>query len=124
MNVMPDLQTLWEYADDLARRFADARVDQAQAVVALSFAEQQLRLIQAQAEIRAIEAAGGDEKTLGPNAEARQRNLLVRISEDPEYQSALAAYREALAKARLAEAEADVYREQLRLITAALSTMR
>jgi hypothetical protein len=48
-------------------------------------AREDLVLVKAQGESRAIEAAGG-EKQLGANAEARERALLIALAADEDYQ--------------------------------------
>lgn len=51
----------------------------------LRAAAEQLDIVRAQAEQRAIDAAGGDEKALGANEAARKRALIIALEHDDEW---------------------------------------
>lgn len=63
---------------DLRSRIADKRAE-------LQERSDKMAYYRAQAEQRAIAAAGGDEKMLGANAEARARALTIALWQDREY---------------------------------------
>jgi hypothetical protein len=67
----------------------------------------------AQAEQRAIEAAG-DEKALGSNETARQRALTIALANDPEYQAALKVMRDLEAAADRQEADLESAKDERR----------
>jgi hypothetical protein len=99
----------------MATGLPDLRKRLAAAQIGARNEREDLRVIQARAETRAIEAAGG-EKQLGANAESRERALLIALADDAEYQGLLNMTRElerlaADLEAEL-EGERDIRREQ------------
>lgn len=75
-----------------------------------------LAAIKAEAEKRAIDAAGGDEKALGANAEARSRALTLALAEDSEYQAILGGVRCAEANNDLLTAEIESRADERRKV--------
>jgi len=92
------------------------RVEYMKTAVELAKAEWNLKVAQAQAEARAIQAVGGDEKALGTNAEARQRALTLAVAQDEEYRQAWEAWRLAMVGERLAAASVESAKEYVRLL--------
>ena len=97
----------------MTTRLPDLRVRLASTQVASRNAREDLRVAQARAEARAIEAAGG-EKTLGGNAESRGRALLLAVAQDSDYQDALAMVRSLEATSAILEAELEGERDRRR----------
>jgi len=73
-------------------RLPDIRSRLAATQMAAKEARESLAYVKAQAETRAIQAAGG-EKALGGNAESRERALLLALGADEAYQAQLKAVR-------------------------------
>lgn len=99
----------------MASKLPDLRKRLATAQIGARNEREDLRVLQARAESRAIEAAGG-EKALGSNAESRERALTIALADDAEYQRMLNMARElerlaANLEAEL-EGEKDLRREQ------------
>jgi hypothetical protein len=67
-----------------------------------------------------LQEAGGDEKALGSNAEARARALAVAVDKDPQYRAALDAVHEAYLRKVAADAVAEAAKEYLAVLKAAL----
>lgn len=112
-------RALLSEALEAVRRLHNARAQAAVTAVALAEAEHNLKVEKAQAEARAVEAAGG-EKALGPNADARQRALIIAAGEDQAFRRAHEDYLQALLAHRNAEAQAEAEAARVRVLTAAL----
>ena len=104
-NLGTQFDLLIDNLDEARRRAAACRLD-------MSAAEDALRLGIAQAEQRAIEAAGGD-KGLGANAEARARALLLVVDADQEVQGLRAHLYRAMELRNEAEADLATLGDQL-----------
>jgi hypothetical protein len=111
---------LFTGALEAVRHLHDARLEAGVAAMTLADLERRLRIEQAAAEIRAIQEAGGDEKALGSNAEARARALAVAVDKDPQYRAALDAVHEAYLRKIAADAVAEAAKEYLAVLKAAL----
>lgn len=90
----------------LRRGLADARHE-------LRQAQDRLQTVRAQAEQRAVDAAGGD-KALGANEQARARALVIALDGDPDYGQALAGLRDAESLIDHLEAEIEIARDERR----------
>ena len=95
----------------------------ASASMVLADAERFLKLQEALAQQRAIEAAGG-EKALGTNQAARDRALRIALAEDEGYRQAQELYRSAYLEARKAEADMLAEVERLKVLRTALTGNR
>jgi len=101
------------------RRLKANRLHAATAASLLADAERLLKVEEAKAEARAVEAVGG-EKNLGSNAEARKRALTLAVAEDEDYRKALDLWRRTFLDHKAAEAEVEAERERLNVLKAAL----
>lgn len=92
---------------------ADIRVDIACHRASVRKAERLLKLAEAQAEQRVIDAAG-DPKALGSNETDRRRALLLAIERDADYTDARAQYEALLAHKERLEAQLANHTETLK----------
>ena len=116
---MSDIQQLMETGASVIKELNRARHAHITTILALAKAEQNLTPAGALAENRAI-VAGGGEKALGPNADARKRALIIALGHDGTYQGAQAFALQALGDARLAQAQVAALEDTLNLLKASL----
>ncbi len=109
------LTTVDEQTAEAIRLVLDARIQLARLTVQEAAAKRSLDLARACAEVRAIEAAGG-EKALGSNQAARDRAFALALAEDEEYRGFLDAY----VRAQLTRYAAEAQLEAARLYARAL----
>jgi 5-methylcytosine-specific restriction endonuclease McrA len=93
----------YRWQDDDPKAIVDALV---QAKIDLRNAKDDYVREKARAEGRAIAAVGGEAK-LGRNAESRERSLVIAISDDQKYRSALSRLRETESRVDLMEAHLE-----------------
>ena len=97
------------------RSLADLRRDLVEARAYLRHAERVMPAIKAEAEYRIIsDQYDGDAKQLGANEADRARNLLVRLTEDAEYQAAVATLATAQSMAETAACELEIALDERR----------
>lgn len=115
---VPSPDSLAQAAIEAIKNLYSARLAAATEAVRLAEMERRLRLAQAEAEARVIQNAGGDEKALGPNAEARARALTIAVAQDEEYRKALEGYQAAALQKAAADAVAEALREYVSVLKA------
>ena len=116
---MSGIQKLAGTGAGVIKELNTARHEHISTMRVLAAAELDLALTGAQAENRAIEAAGG-EKALGVNADARRRALLIALDEDKAYQEVHARHVHLLGNVRLAQAAIDALKDTFGLLKASL----
>lgn len=105
-----------------ARQLADLRQALGQATAEVLAAERAHAYARANAEQSIIVTlAGGDEKKLGANEDARRRAFTLALEQDPTYVDARTALSEAEADRRIFEVDVRCAQDQLAILLAALT---
>lgn len=112
--------TLLVEAMTSANRLRSGRLNAATTAATLADAERLLKVEEARAEARVVEATEDGEKGLGPNAEARKRALAISVADDEGYRAALDLVNRAYFAHKAADADAEAEANRLSVLKAAL----